>query len=164
MDEEAYLAQIQSSPGNLVLLQQYASWLAECDDIRGEYLETEIAFRQAEARVEELRRTIYDLTVVRGLEMSWLDVVHPLYVTAIAGGTFCVGPAEGAPSCVRVGDACNPQTVIGTLEIGSVYNKIAAGCAGYVSEFIVADGQAVNRGDILLKLSRLPPAAVGEAE
>jgi len=112
----------ESGSRNLALLREYAQWLAARGDSRGEYLETELAFRDAEARIQELRRKMYELTVVRGLDMNWLDVVHPLFTTTNVGGTFYVSPEPGAQPFVNIGDACNPDTIIGILEIGAVPN------------------------------------------
>lgn len=157
MDEESHLDRIRSSPGNTKVLRDYADWLAANEDPRGEYLETELAFREAEARIEELRGKMYELTVVRGLDMNWLDVVHPLYVTAIVGGTFYTAESSENPPLVRLGEPVAPDTIVGILEIGSVPNQIAAGFHGYISEIVASSGQSVSRGDILMRLVRLPP-------
>lgn len=159
MDEDSHLERLRSSPGKVELLREYAHWLSTNDDPRGEYLETELAFREAEAKIEELRARMYELTVVRGLDMNWLDVVHPLFVTAIPGGTFYSAPAPGAAPFVHIGDGIIPETIVGILEIGSIPNRIAAGCAGFVSEILVQDGQTVNYGEPLMRLVRLPPGS-----
>jgi len=160
MNEESYLERLRMSPGNVELLREYAHWLAARNDTRGEYLETELAFRDAEAQIEELRRKMYELTVLRGLDMNWLDVVHPLLLTAVSGGTFYAASAPGAKPFVQIGDACKPDTVVGILEIGTIPNEIAAQYHGYVAEIIAKDGQAVKYGEPLLRLVRLPPSTV----
>ena len=100
---------------------------------------------------------MYELTVVRGLDMNWLDVVHPLFTTAIPGGKFYAASAPSAKPFVKIGDACNPDTVIGVLKIGTIPNQIAAQYHGYVAEIIAKDGQTVKYGEPLLRLVRLPP-------
>lgn len=159
MDEQSHLEQIRSSPGNVQLLREYAEWLAANDDPRGEYLETELAFRAAETRIQELRLQMYELTVVQGLDLNWLDIVHPLFVTAITAGTFYTAPAPGQPPFVSLGDPCDSETIVGILEIMRVPNQIASGCAGFVSDVVVMDGQSVKGGDVLMKLVRTPPNA-----
>lgn len=156
MDEESYLNQMRESPGNTKLLRAYADWLSANDDPRGEYLETELAFREAETRIQELRRRMYELTVVRGLDMKWLDIVHPLFVTAIVEGTFYHSDSLENPPLVREGEPVAPDTIVGILEICTVPNQIAAGHHGYVSEFVAAHGQFVSTGEALMRLVRLP--------
>lgn len=158
MDEKSYLRQIRASPGNTKLLRAYADWLSTNNDPRGEYLETELAFREAESQIEALRGRMYELTVVRGFDMKWLDAVHPIFVTAIAGGTFYHSVAPEKPPLVRIGEHVSPDTIVGILEVCTVPNQIAAGHHGYVSEFVAEHGQSVSSGEALIHLVRLPPA------
>jgi len=157
MDEDPYLNQIRLSPGNTKLLRDYADWLIGKEDPRGEYLETELEFREAEARIAELRKRMYEITVVRGLDMNWLDVVHPLFVTAIVDGIFFLAETPENRPFIREGEPVAPDTIVGMLEIGTVPNQIAAGFHGYVSEIVASNGQSVQCGDILMRLVRLSP-------
>ncbi len=164
MDEEFHLERIRSSPEDIEVLRDYARWLAANNDPRGEYIESELEFRQTLERLHDLRQKMYDLTVVKGLDLGWLDVVHPLSVTAIVSGIFYAGPSPGAPPFVKIGDSCDADTVVGILEICSVPNQIAAGTTAYVSEILFTDGQAVTGGDTLIKLARLPPRTCTDGE
>ncbi len=157
MDETSHLTRIRSSPDNLGFLREYADWLTANGDVRGEYLETELAFREAEARIEELRGRMYELTVIRKLDLVWLDVVHPLFVTSPAGGKFQSAHSPEDRPLVCVGAPVEPDTIVGVLEIGSVPNEVVAGHAGYVSEIFVTSGQYVSNGERLMCIVRVPP-------
>jgi biotin carboxyl carrier protein len=157
MDEQSYLELIRSSPGDEKLLREYALWLAANDDPRGEYLESELAFRATLARLQRIRSQMYELTIVGGLDLNWLDSVHPLTVTAIMTGTFYSAPSPDQPAFVKQGDPCESNTIVGIIETMSIGNQIVAGTVGYVSEIIARDGQSVSRGDTLIKLVRVSP-------
>lgn len=160
MDEQSHLELIRSSPGDEKLLREYAEWLSANDDPRGEYLQAELAFRETLDRLQQIRSQMYELTVVRVLDLNWLDIVHPLSVTAIADGTFYTAETADDEPLVKPGDGCEPDTIVGILEIMRVRNQIAAGTAGYISEIVARNGQSVKGGDTLIKLVRLPPQSM----
>ncbi len=160
MDEQSHLDLIRSSPGDEKLLREYAQCLTARDDPRGEYLEAELTFRETLVRLQQIRKQMHELTVARGLDLRWLNVVHPLSVQAAMSGTFYTAPAPDEPAFVKRGDACNSDTIVGVLEVKGVRNQVPAGTAGYVSEVVAADGQAVRGGDTLVKLVRLPSQQV----
>lgn len=160
MDEHSHLERIRSSPGDMELLRDYAQWLSENDDPRGEYLEAELALRDTETRMRQLQSQMYELTVIQGLDLGWLDIVHPLVVTAPVEGMFHAASAPDRRPFIKPGDSCDAKTIVGILEVGGVSNKILAGTFGYVSEVVAVDGEPVACRATLVKLTRLPPPVV----
>jgi uncharacterized protein (TIGR02996 family) len=154
MNEQSFLDQIRASPADTGVLQEYAQWLTENDDPRGEYLTTELDLRDAETRMLELQSSVDALTTFRRLDPVWLDTVFPLTVRSPAVGTFYAAPVPDEPPFVKEGDMCYPDTIIGIIETMSVFNSIPAGHAGVVSEVLATNGRPVDYGAPLVQLTR----------
>jgi acetyl-CoA carboxylase biotin carboxyl carrier protein len=67
-------------------------------------------------------------------------------------GTFYRAPQPGAEPFVEVGDRVEPSSVVGIIEVMKLMHAIEAGVAGVVSEFCVANGEAVEYDQVLLKV------------
>ena len=74
-------------------------------------------------------------------------------VTAPMVGTFYSAPTPGDPPFVQVGDTVRTGQVIGIIEAMKIMNEIASEVTGVVSEVLVANGQPVEYGSELLRLS-----------
>ena len=74
-------------------------------------------------------------------------------VTAPMIGTFYGSPSPGEPPFVRVGDAVEAGQVVGIIEAMKIMNEIAADRAGVVAEVFVSNGQAVEYGSPLMRLT-----------
>lgn len=157
MDEHSHLERLRSAPGDAEILQNYAQWLSANSDPRGEYLTAELALRDTEARMRQLQAQMYELTVLRGLDLNWLDTVLPLTVKAPTAGTFYTSSSPDESPFAKPGDPCSPETIVGILEVMRVPNQIQASHAGYVAEVVVSNGQPVECGAPLIRLTRLSP-------
>ena len=74
------------------------------------------------------------------------DVVAPLL------GDFYRAPKPGAEPFVEVGQAVEPDTVIGIIEVMKLMNSIRAGVKGVVEEICAPNGKLVEYGQVLLRV------------
>ena len=79
-------------------------------------------------------------------------------VTAPMIGTFYRAPAPGEPDFVDIGDAVEPGQTIGIIEAMKIMNEIVAEVGGIAAEFLVENGQPVEYGQPLLRLTPAPLA------
>jgi acetyl-CoA carboxylase biotin carboxyl carrier protein len=75
-------------------------------------------------------------------------------VTAPLLGIFYRAPRPGAVPYVEVGSVLEEDTVIGIIELMKLMNSVRAEVRGTVVEILVADGSAVEQGQVLLRVSR----------
>lgn len=68
-------------------------------------------------------------------------------------GIYYSRPSPGAKPFVEVGDTVRAGDVIGIVEAMKVFNEITSTASGTVSEIVAQDGQLVNPGDPLIRLS-----------
>ncbi|CCD29163.1 Biotin carboxyl carrier protein of acetyl-CoA carboxylase (BCCP) [Candidatus Glomeribacter gigasporarum BEG34] len=68
-------------------------------------------------------------------------------------GTFYRAPSPEAAPFVQVGDPVEKGQTIGIIEAMKLLNEIEADEAGIVKEFLVENGQAVEYGQPLLRIS-----------
>jgi biotin carboxyl carrier protein len=78
--------------------------------------------------------------------------VDPDAICSPLPGTFYHSPQPGAPPFVKPGDTVDPETVIGIVETMKLMNPVHAGRSGTVSDFVVADGTLVAKGDALVRV------------
>ncbi len=74
-------------------------------------------------------------------------------VTAPMVGTFYSAPTPGDPPFVQVGDTVRTGQIIGIIEAMKIMNEIASEVTGVVSDVLVANGQPVEYGSELLRVS-----------
>ena len=79
---------------------------------------------------------------------SLIDVTAPLL------GIFYRAPRPGAAPYVEVGSVLEEGTVIGIIEVMKLMNSVRAEVRGTVVEILVADGSAVEQGQVLLRVAR----------
>ena len=65
-------------------------------------------------------------------------------------GTFYRAPEPGAPPFVDIGDAVSNDTIVCIIEVMKLMNSIPAGASGLVTQILVADGEPVEYGQVLL--------------
>ena len=75
-----------------------------------------------------------------------------IVITAPMIGTFYRTPAPGEPAFVEIGDTIEQGQTIGIIEAMKIMNEIPSEFAGVVAEFLVANTQAVEYGQPLLRL------------
>lgn len=75
---------------------------------------------------------------------------HPGAVTSPVVGTAYIGPEPSAPPFVRVGDKVKQGQTLVIVEAMKVMNPIPAPRAGTVGQVMVANGQPVEFGEVLM--------------
>ena len=77
-------------------------------------------------------------------------VNHPGAVTSPVVGTAYIGPEPNAPPFVRVGDKVKQGQTLVIVEAMKVMNPIPAPRAGTIGQVMVANGQPVEFGEVLM--------------
>ncbi|MCB1119686.1 MAG: acetyl-CoA carboxylase biotin carboxyl carrier protein [Chlamydiia bacterium] len=75
------------------------------------------------------------------------------FITSPMVGTFYTSAAPQDPSFVKVGDTVTADTVICIIEAMKVMNEIKAGEAGVIAEVLVNNGEPVEFGTKLLRIT-----------
>ncbi len=68
-------------------------------------------------------------------------------------GVFYAAEAPGKPAFVGVGDAVEPDTVVGIIEVMKMMNSVPAGVSGTIAEIVPENGQLVEYGDPLFRVT-----------
>ncbi len=75
------------------------------------------------------------------------------YVKSPMVGTFYSSPSPDQPPFVKVGDRVTENTIVCIIEAMKVMNEVKAGAAGTVAEILTDNGQPVEFGSKLLRIS-----------
>ena len=81
------------------------------------------------------------------------DVPGLISVRAAMVGTFYRAPKPGAPPFVDIGSEVTEHTVIGIIETMKLMNAMSAGASGKVVEILAPNGEIVEAGQVLMRLS-----------
>lgn len=76
-----------------------------------------------------------------------------VYVTSPMVGTYYASPAPDEAHFVKVGDRVEKHTVVCIIEAMKVMNEVKSGVAGTVAEILVENGQPVEFGTKLLRIT-----------
>lgn len=79
-------------------------------------------------------------------EENLIDIKSPIV------GTFYSAPSPDSDPYVKVGADVNTETVICIIEAMKVMNEIKAETVGTIARIMVANGQAVEYGQVLFKV------------
>ena len=79
-------------------------------------------------------------------EDNLVDIKSPIV------GTFYSAPSPDSEAYVKVGTDVNAETVVCIVEAMKVMNEIKAEATGTVAKIMVANGQAVEYGQVLFKV------------
>ncbi len=74
-------------------------------------------------------------------------------VSAPMVGTFFAASSPGSEPFVQVGSKVNPGTVLCIIEAMKIMNELPCEASGTVSEILVKDGQIVEFGQILMRIT-----------
>lgn len=77
-------------------------------------------------------------------------------VTAPTMGTFYSRPDPSSPTYAEVGATIDADDTVGLIEIMKVFNTVNAGVSGIVTEVCAADGEAVEFGQIIIRIRPNP--------
>jgi acetyl-CoA carboxylase biotin carboxyl carrier protein len=75
-----------------------------------------------------------------------------LEITAPLLGIFYAAPKPGEPPFVEVGSKVAAETVVGIIEVMKLMHTVCAGVEGEVAEILVANGGAVEYGEVLMRV------------
>lgn len=75
------------------------------------------------------------------------------YITSPMVGTFYTSPTPDDPSFIKVGDRIEKETVVCIIEAMKVMNEVKAGVVGTVVEILVDNGNPVEFGSKLFRIS-----------
>jgi acetyl-CoA carboxylase biotin carboxyl carrier protein len=76
-----------------------------------------------------------------------------LYVTSPMVGSFYTAPSPDAEDFVKVGDHVGPETTVCIVEAMKVFNEIPAEVSGKIVAVLVENGDPVEFGQKLYKVS-----------
>jgi acetyl-CoA carboxylase biotin carboxyl carrier protein len=79
-------------------------------------------------------------------EDNLIDIKSPIV------GTFYAAPSPDSEPYVKVGADVNAETVVCIVEAMKVMNEIKAETTGTIAKIMVANGQAVEYGQVLFKV------------
>ncbi len=69
-------------------------------------------------------------------------------------GTFYASPTPDDPAFISVGSKVNAETIVCIVEAMKVFNQIPAEMNGTITEILVKDGEAVEFGQPLFRVSQ----------
>lgn len=90
-----------------------------------------------------------------------IPVAEGPVVTAPMLGVLYHRPAPDQPPFVAVGDVVTPETTVAIIEVMKLMNPVTAGVGGVVAQICRTDGDLVEHGDVLFRLTSDPAAAGG---
>ena len=163
MSDSSFLKQLNESPGDMALLREYATWLSDRGDLRGQHLAAELGFYDAEEYFAKAEGYLAELRGSRPQDFDWLNSVLPMVTRAVVQGTFYAAVSPDDPPSVQLGDFCGRSTVVGIIEAQKVFYHIPAGHSGIIAEVYVCNGASVMAGDKLFRLIRPQKADVLKA-
>ena len=76
-----------------------------------------------------------------------IDITSPMV------GTFYEAPSPDSPPYMQIGTQVSPQSVCGIIEAMKVMNEIKAEVTGTVAQICVSNGQAIEYGQVLFKVT-----------
>jgi acetyl-CoA carboxylase biotin carboxyl carrier protein len=76
-----------------------------------------------------------------------------VYITSPMVGTFYASSSPENPSYVKVGDTVSGDSIVCIIEAMKIMNEIQAEQSGSIAEILVENGQPVEYGQRLFKLS-----------
>lgn len=107
----------------------------------------------AENAAEEAFQSELSLQGERGGRRSESAAVEGTFVISPMVGTFYSSPAPDQPSFVKIGEKVTPDTIVCIIEAMKVMNEVKAGVSGIVAEIITDNGQPVEFGTRLLRIT-----------
>jgi acetyl-CoA carboxylase biotin carboxyl carrier protein len=78
---------------------------------------------------------------------------NSLFVRSPMVGTFYATASPDSPPFVKVGDQVGPETTVCIVEAMKVFNEIPAECSGKIAAMLVTNGQSVEYGQPLFRVS-----------
>ena len=152
MDEEAFLRILRSDPENDAIRGAYWDWMEQQGDARATRVRL---MRQRLQLLEQLEATDRLLSAnPSGGDEAWLDLAFPLQVRSPIAGRCYLRPTPDAPAFVDVRHHVSPNTTVCLVEEMKLFQEVVAGHQGIVSEVVVANGDLVEKDQVLIRISR----------
>jgi acetyl-CoA carboxylase biotin carboxyl carrier protein len=85
------------------------------------------------------------------------DIEGQISVRAAMVGTFYRAPKPGAPPFVEIGAEVGQDTVIGIIETMKLMNSVSSGASGKIVAILVANGEIVEAGQVIMRLAEAEP-------
>jgi acetyl-CoA carboxylase biotin carboxyl carrier protein len=70
-------------------------------------------------------------------------------------GTYYRAPKPGAPPFVEVGSVVEEDTIVGIIEVMKLMSTVRAGTRGTVADIVAKDGELVEYGETLMRVSKV---------
>lgn len=77
-------------------------------------------------------------------------------VVAPTMGAFYSRPDPSSPPFAEVGASVDADDTVGLIEIMKVFNNVNAGISGIITEVCVADGEAIEFGQVIMRIRPNP--------
>lgn len=77
-------------------------------------------------------------------------------VIAPTMGAFYSRPDPSSPPFAEVGASVDADDTVGLIEIMKVFNNVSAGISGVVTEVCIADGEAIEFGQVIMRIRPNP--------
>ncbi len=77
-------------------------------------------------------------------------------VTSPMPGTYYAKESPSSPAYVEIGSEVDAGDTIGLVEVMKMFNEVPAGAAGTVVEIVAANEDAVDAGDVLMRIEVAP--------
>jgi len=140
-------------------------------ELMNEYDLSEIDLRQNDQRIR-LRRGPEVVTVAGAVPSMTTPAAAPtnpkaggvaaaaaaedanaLYIRSPMVGTFYTAASPDTPPFAKVGDQVGPESTVCIVEAMKVFNEIPAECSGKIAAVLVTNGQSVEYGQPLFRVS-----------
>jgi acetyl-CoA carboxylase biotin carboxyl carrier protein len=138
---------------DLVQIVELVKSTSQFSEFRLKVGEIEVSLKRANGEARPLaavQRAPEQAAVERRQAVSVSGNLHAVRAPMV--GTFYRAPAPGQPPFVEVGQAVEPDTIVGIIEVMKLMNSIEAGVRGVVREIHAGNAAAVEFGEALMAI------------
>jgi len=114
---------------------------------------TEVELSHGEFRVKVRRRPGWRPTAAEAQPSVEIGTDDAAAIVAPLTGVFYRAASPTDPPYIGVGDAVQPDTVVGLIETMKIFNEVLAERAGRIADILVESGQLVHAGDALMTVA-----------
>ena len=114
---------------------------------------TEVELSHGQFRLRLRRRPALRAVTPDAHAPADLPVIDADAIVAPLTGVFYRAASPADPPYVDVGDAVQPDTVVGLIETMKIFNEVLAERAGRIADILVQSGQLVHAGDAVMTVA-----------